>query len=83
VNCSFRGKKTRKWFYLLSNLHALKSEHSTQEVPKHAEDCISIVFTFLCMEGWFDKLNFCIMHGTYKLREKGIVIEQVLEIFVF
>jgi hypothetical protein len=35
----------------------------------------------LCTEGWFDKLKFCIMHGTYKLREKGIVLEQVLEIF--
>jgi hypothetical protein len=27
-------------------------------MPKHVEDCVSVVFIFQCMLGWLDKLNF-------------------------
>ena len=33
------------------------TDDGTQNLPKHAGEVLSILFTFQCVYGWFDKLN--------------------------
>jgi hypothetical protein len=43
-------------------------DNGTKEVPKRVGDCVSVVFVFQCMYGWFDKLNFasCLLRTLLK-----------------
>jgi len=34
----------------------------TEELPKHVGDCVPIVFTFQCIQVWFDEWNSQYIH---------------------
>lgn len=65
IPCMTQNLNLSNQFYMHWNVITKYSQFptcfSTSWVLKHAGDCLSLMFTFQCMKGWFDKLKAVIL----------------------